>query len=183
MLSGGCCRRHRCDCGQCCSHTGVLSLPAPTLLSATVPCGGLSRMALETASQRSSSCAPPCMRKNLLPCNLDVLLVITASHARRELVRAVGLHPLPGWSHCTEAGSKKYINLLGQRNGVWPTACVISSSGRTSRPGDPRSNPHSAVSLRAVRLAVHKGEVPPTAPYGAKLARSGTPGCHAVPEV
>ena len=61
-----------------------------------------------------------------------------------NLLRAVGLHPLPKWSHCTEAGSKRYINIIGQRNGVWPPACVISSSGRTSRPGDPRPNPQGA---------------------------------------
>ena len=27
---------------------------------------------------------------------------------------------------------------------MWPPACVTSSSGRTSRPGDPRSNPQGA---------------------------------------
>ena len=59
MLSEGCCCRHRFDCGQCCCHTGVLSLRAPTLLSATVPCGRLSRMALYTASQESSASAAP----------------------------------------------------------------------------------------------------------------------------
>ena len=64
-------------------------------------------------------------------------------HAENFL-RAVGLHPLPKWSHCTEAGSKGYINIIGPRNGVWPPACVISSSGRTTRPGDPRPNPQGA---------------------------------------
>ena len=32
----------------------------------------------------------------------------------------------------------------GQRNGVWPPAWTASRSGRTSRPGDPRSNPQGA---------------------------------------
>ena len=123
-------------------------------------------MALYTASQvQLVRC--PCIRNGLLPFQHDGLWS-RASHARRELVRAVGLHPLPKWSHCTEAGSKRYTNIIGQRNGVWPPACVISSSGRTSRPGDP-----------AVPLAVHKGEVPPTAPYGVRPERTGTPGCRA----
>ena len=39
-----------------------------------------------------------------------------AMHAE-NLLRAVRLHPLPKWSHCTEAGSKRYINIIGQRNG------------------------------------------------------------------
>ena len=81
----------------------------------------------------------PCIRNGLLPFQHDGLWS-RASHARRELVRAVGLHPLPKWSHCTEAVSK----IIGQMNGVWPPACVISSSGRTSWPGDPRPNPQGA---------------------------------------
>ena len=41
---------------------------------------------------------------------------------RREPLRALGLHPLPKCSHCTETGSKRYINIIGQRNSVWPPA-------------------------------------------------------------
>ena len=66
------------------------------------------------------------------------------SPLRREPLRAVGLHPLPKWSHCTEAGSKKYINIIGQRNGGVAARLVNSRSGRTSRPGDPRPNPQGA---------------------------------------
>ena len=115
------------------------------LLSRLAPHGDsgiLSRVA------HSSSYKPPArplglLRQCLLHCQHGGLWS-RASHARREPVRAVGLHPLPKWSLCTEAGSKRYINIIGQRNGVWPPACVTSSSGRTSRPGEPRSNPQGA---------------------------------------
>ena len=58
-LSQGCCRGDV-ESELCDAHVlHVVSLPAPTLLSATVRCGGLSRMALHTASQGSSASAAP----------------------------------------------------------------------------------------------------------------------------
>ena len=118
----------------------------------------------------------PCLRNGLLPFQHGGLWS-WASHVRRELLRAVGLHPLSKWSHCTEAGSKRYINIIGQRNGVWPPACVISSSGRTSRPGDPRPNPQGAGTDRPCCLLSTACQ--PTAPYGVRPERTGTPGCRA----
>ena len=53
---------------------------------------------------------------------------------------------------------------------VWPPACVTSSSGRTSLPGDPRSNPQSAGTDRPCCLLS-------TAPYGVSPGRTGLPGC------
>ena len=49
-------------------------------------------------------------------------------------------------THCPNGatGSRRYINIIGQRNAVWPPACVTSRSGRTSRPGDPCPNPQGA---------------------------------------
>ena len=93
-----------------------------------------------------------CLRNGLLPFQHGGLWS-RASHARRELVRAVGLHPLCP-NGATFAEVDRCINIIGQRNGVRPPACVTSSLGRTSRPGDPRSNPQGP----AVRLAVQKGE-------------------------
>ena len=78
------------------------------------------------------------IRQCLLHCQHGGLWSWTR-HVRRELLQAVGLHPLPKWTHCTEAGSKKYIN-ISQRNVVWPRACVTSRWRRTSRPGDPCPN-------------------------------------------
>ena len=113
----------------------------------------------------------PCLRNGLLPFQHGGLWS-RASHVRRQLL-------VPKWSHCAEAGSERYINIIGQRNAVWPPACVISSSGRTSRPGDPRPNPQGArTDLPCLLLS--KRKVPPTAPYGVRPARTGTPGCRAV---
>ena len=69
-------------------------------------------------------------------------------------LRVVGLHK---WSHCTEAGSKGYIN------NYWPevrglTARLVTSrSGRTSRPGDPRPNPQGARTDRPYLLLSNQG--------------------------
>ena len=119
----------------------------------------------------------PCLRNGLLPFQHGGLWSRT-SHARRELLRAVGLHLLPKGSHCTAADSERYININGQRDGVWPPACVTSLSGRTSRPG---------VLARILTAPEPTGRaaccpcllVPPTAPYGVRPARTGTPGCRA----
>ena len=108
-----------------------------------MPLRGLSRVALYTSSQGSSASAAPAYG---MVCSHASMVVsgLRTSHARRELVRAAGLHPLPKWSHCTAADSERYINFVGQRNGVCPPACVTSRSGRTSRPGDPCPNPQGA---------------------------------------
>ena len=111
--------------------------------------------------------------------HFTLLLWSRASHARRELVRAVGLRPLLKWSHCTEAGSKRYINNIRPRNGMWPPACVTSLSGRASWPGDPGTNPQGAGADRPYLLLSTKGRRTPTAPHGVRPARTGTPGRHA----
>ena len=46
----------------------------------------------------------------------QVVVQLDSMHAE-NFVRAVGLHPLPEWSHCTEAGSKRYINFIGRGTG------------------------------------------------------------------
>ena len=96
-----------------------------------------------------------------------------------------GLHRLPKWSHCTEAGSKRYISVIGQRNGVWPPACVISSSGRTSRPGDPRPNPQGAGADRPYLLLSKREEDTNSTPQRetCKDRRVRPPRGDAVPEV
>ena len=145
----------------------LVSLPAPTLLSAAVPLGSIPHGNLYcfTGVQRVRC---PCIRNGLLPFQHGGLWSRASS----------GSAPLPKWSHCTEAGSKRYINIIGQRNGVWPPACVISSSGRTSQH---RSSLESSSrrSRPVVPLALHKGEEPPTTTHGVRPARTGTPGCRA----
>ena len=119
----------------------------------------------------------PCLRNGLLPFQHDGLWS-RASHARRKLVRAVGLHPLPKWSHCTEAGSKRYINIIGQRNGVWPPAW---------RPRVRDVLPGWGILARILKAPKPTGRTSccpkerktPTAPYGVRPTRTGTPGCRA----
>ena len=106
---------------------------------------------------------PPFERNGLLPFQHGGLWSRT-SHVRRELLRRAGLHPLHKWSHCTDAGSKSCVNLIGQRNGVWPSACVTSRSGRASRSGDPCPNPQGAGTDGPYLLLSLC--VPPTTPYG-----------------
>ena len=113
----------------------------------------------------------PCLRSGLLPFQHGGPQSM-ACHVRRELLLAVGLHPLPKWSHCTEAGSRRYINIIGKWNGVWPPACVTLRSGRTSQPGDPRPNPQGAGADRPYLLLS-------TRDCGMRPARTGAPGCRA----
>ena len=122
----------------------LVSLTTSTVLSAAVSCGGLSRMALYTSAQGSSASAVPA---HGMVCSHSSMVVSgqgPAMYAVSLYGQWVCTHSLPKGSHCAEAGSDRYINIIVQRNGVWPPACVTSSSGRTSQQGDPRSNPQGA---------------------------------------
>ena len=132
-----------CSRPQCCSEQWHFTLlhrgPArPLPLSTEHTAHGPARWSLVTGQPLTHPTAFTCLRNALLP-----WWSLVKDQPCTELLRAVGLHPLK-WSHCTEADSKTYINITGQRNGVWPPACVTSRSGRTSWPGDPRPNPQGA---------------------------------------
>ena len=120
----------------------------------------------------------PCLRNGLLPFQHGGLWS-WASHVRRELLRAVGLHPLSKWS----ARSARLWTV--QQHTVWPggrgvgrplglprVRDVLPGRGgldRTTKAPEPTGRA-ACCPLRVCQ---------PTAPYGVRPARTGTPGCRA----
>ena len=99
----------------------------------------------------------PCLRNGLLPLQHDGLWS-RASHARRKLVRAVGLHPLPKLEPLYRSGQQEvHQHYWPEERGV-AARLVNSRSGRTSRPGDPRPNPQGAGADRPYLLLPKREE-------------------------
>ena len=144
-------------------------MSCPSLLqhfTSMVPLGGLSRVALYYSSQGSSASAAPvygacCTRSSML----------VSGH--RPVMYTVN-EPCTGSGVCTHSpnGAESARLWTVQQHTVWPeergvaARLVTSSSGRTSRPGDPRPNPQGAGTDRPCCLlstACLKNQQHPTA--------------------
>ena len=115
----------------------------PSRLSPYGYSGILSRVA------HSSSHKPPArplglLRQCLLHCQHVGLWSQANHYADNVGVRAAGSAPTAQMAQSQHVCGQYSSTQSGQRNGVWPPACVTSRLGRTSRPGDPRPNPQGA---------------------------------------
>ena len=129
-LSQGCCRGDvERTCPPCrvppCSNTAL----GYSAVRGVIPHGTLH---VFTGVQRVRC---PCLRNGLLPSQPGQPCTPRTCAGQRVCTHC------PNGATVQKRAARGTFNIIGQRNGVWPPACVISSSGRTSRPGDPRSNP------------------------------------------
>ena len=106
-------------------------------------------------------------------------LVSWASHVRRELLRAMGLHPLSKLS----ARSARLWTV--QQHTVWPEERGVAAPlgdlefGTYFPAGGSSPESSRRRSRPAVLLAVHCVSEKPTASYGVRPAETGAPGCRA----
>ena len=119
----------------------------------------------------------PCLRNGLLPFQHGGLWS-WASHVRRELLRAVGLHPLSNGAQGQHVCGQYSSTQSGQRNGVGHPlgdlafGTYFPAGGSSPESSRRRSRP-------AVLLAVHCVSEKPTASYGVRPAETGAPDCRA----
>ena len=115
-------------------------------------------MALYTSSQGSSASRCPCLRNGLLPFQHGGLWSRT-SHVRENLYGQWVCTHCPNGATVQKRAARGTSTLLARGTGdVHPGRVILARS--------------------AVPLAVQERELP-TAPYGVRPARTGTPGCRA----
>ena len=133
-------------------------------------------MALCTASQKSSRVHCPCLRNGLLPFQHGGLWSRALSCPPRTSTGS-GSAPTVQMEPLYRSGQQKYINIVGQKNKMWPPTYVTSRSGRTSG---------RMILDRILKAPEPTGrtsccpkgeESSPPAPYGVRPARTGAPGC------
>ena len=118
------------------THMSFMSCPSLLLSFARyVLCGGSSRMALETASQRPSASAAAAYGAC---CTCSSMLVSghrPVTYASNVGNGLGGLHPQPKWRSVSTCVDSTAAHRLALWEGCGPPSWTASRSGRTSRPG------------------------------------------------